>query len=421
MTLAICPFPKFKAFYPGTGNPLVGGQLYTLLPGTVGLGYLKPTYTDSSGGTANSNPVILDSNGEADVWLNGFYHLVLYDALNNLVWSEDNVSSMPSTVFSSSTTQWFTQSITLSYVSATQFSTPGDLTLTFPIGVAIQAIVGAGIIYGIVSNSSYGSGNTTVTVIWNYGQALDSGLSAIATGIITVLTNALPVLPTIAKTADYSILKTDHAQILEANKATAIAFTLPSISAVPSGWWVKIKNINIGVLTITGTLDGVVNPTLVQYDEVTVFSDGTSYLGIITGTSNPIGVILAYGGTSAPLGYLMCQGAAVSRTTYANLFAIIGTAYGVGDGSTTFNVPDLQQRFPIGKAASGTGSTLGGTGGAIDHTHTGPSHVHSVYPGAGATAGGVPFAAYQDTYAGGTGATGTNNPPFQAVNFIIKW
>lgn len=83
----------------------------------------------------------------------------------------------------------------------------------------------------------------------------------------------------------------------------------------------------------------------------------------------PIGSIVAYGGTSAPTNWLICDGTAVSRTTYASLFAIVSTVFGVGDGATTFNLPDLRGRFPIGKAAAGTGSTLGGTGGAIDHTH----------------------------------------------------
>lgn len=92
----------------------------------------------------------------------------------------------------------------------------------------------------------------------------------------------------------------------------------------------------------------------------------------------PAGMITAYGGSAAPTGWLLCQGQAVSRTTYSDLFTAIGTAYGVGDGSTTFNVPDLQQRFPLGKAASGTGATLGGTGGAIDHTHTVAAHYHGV-------------------------------------------
>lgn len=94
--------------------------------------------------------------------------------------------------------------------------------------------------------------------------------------------------------------------------------------------------------------------------------------------SVPTAAILPYGGASAPTGYLLCNGNAVSRTTYSALFAIVGTTFGSGDGSTTFNVPNLQQRFPLGKAASGTGATLGGTGGAIDHTHTGPSHTHTV-------------------------------------------
>lgn len=91
----------------------------------------------------------------------------------------------------------------------------------------------------------------------------------------------------------------------------------------------------------------------------------------------PAGVILMYGGSSAPTGYLLCDGSAVSRSTYSDLFDVIGETYGAGDGSTTFNVPDHRQRFPIGKASSGTGSTLGGTGGNIDHTHSVPAHYHS--------------------------------------------
>jgi microcystin-dependent protein len=86
-------------------------------------------------------------------------------------------------------------------------------------------------------------------------------------------------------------------------------------------------------------------------------------------TAQP-GFLQPYAGSSAPSGWLMCDGSAISRTQYANLFAVIGVTYGVGDNVTTFNIPDLRQRFPLGKAASGTGSTLGSTGGAIDHTHT---------------------------------------------------
>ena len=124
----------------------------------------------------------------------------------------------------------------------------------------------------------------------------------------------------------------------------------------------------------------------------------------------PAGVTLPYGGASAPSGYLLCDGSAVSRTTYAGLFAILSTVYGVGDGSTTFNLPDLRQRFPMGKAVSGTGSTLGGTGGAIDHTHTvTPATLNSISL-IGIGTGG------DDTQV----SSSASNPPFLVMNFIIK-
>lgn len=70
---------------------------------------------------------------------------------------------------------------------------------------------------------------------------------------------------------------------------------------------------------------------------------------VALGTVTPAGVIEMWAGSSsAPNGYLLCDGSAVSRTTYATLFAAIGTAYGSGDGSTTFNVPDYRGRSPVG-------------------------------------------------------------------------
>lgn len=88
----------------------------------------------------------------------------------------------------------------------------------------------------------------------------------------------------------------------------------------------------------------------------------------------PTGSFVMYGASSAPTGWLLCDGSAVSRTTYADLFAIIGTTFGAGDGSTTFNVPNLSDRFPIGY---GLTALMGATGGAADHSHTGPSHTHN--------------------------------------------
>jgi microcystin-dependent protein len=92
----------------------------------------------------------------------------------------------------------------------------------------------------------------------------------------------------------------------------------------------------------------------------------------------PAGTILEYAGSSAPSGYLLCQGGAVSRTTYSALFAIIGTTYGVGDGSTTFNLPDKRNRTSFG--AGGTyalGDNIGSATVDLSHTHTGPNHRHT--------------------------------------------
>lgn len=91
----------------------------------------------------------------------------------------------------------------------------------------------------------------------------------------------------------------------------------------------------------------------------------------------PVGGIVPFAGGTAPGGYLFCDGSQVSRITYKSLFDVIGTSYGVGNGTTTFTVPDLRQRFPLGKAINGTGNTLGQAGGAIDHVHGGGAHTHA--------------------------------------------
>ena len=75
-----------------------------------------------------------------------------------------------------------------------------------------------------------------------------------------------------------------------------------------------------------------------------------------------VGAIKPWGKSTAPAGYVLCDGTAISRTTYADLFAIIGSTYGAGNGSTTFNVPDLQGKMPQGY--DGSTYNMAGTGGA---------------------------------------------------------
>lgn len=121
--------------------------------------------------------------------------------------------------------------------------------------------------------------------------------------------------------------------------------------------------------------------------DINIVPKGTGQVLIAGSSLVPTGSVLPFAGSTAPDGWLECYGQAVSRTDYAALFAVIGTRYGEGDGSTTFNLPDLRGRAVFGKddmggsaasrvteAVSGiTGTTLGETGGdqrLQQHNHT---------------------------------------------------
>jgi len=156
-------------------------------------------------------------------------------------------------------------------------------------------------------------------------------------------------------------------------------------------------------------------------------------------TPSVSGSIVMWPTASAPTGYLLCDGTAVSRSTYSTLFTLFGTTFGTGDGSTTFNLPNYTNRMPYG-------TTIGSTGGSADailvsHTHaatvTDPGHHHlgSVYNYYSATTGGGGYVsginqstATTDSTTGitvanataGVSGTNANLPPYLGINFIIK-
>jgi microcystin-dependent protein len=167
--------------------------------------------------------------------------------------------------------------------------------------------------------------------------------------------------------------------------------------------------------------------------------------------ATPVGAVMDYAGSSAPSGWLLCYGQAVSRTTYADLFAAIGTTYGVGDGSTTFNVPDLRGRVTAGKddmggtganrltsgsAAALDGTTLGAAGGDEEHQLTeselaahnhGPGdHTYfvemNVTGSSAVNAGSGSVTSYSSTTTGDTGGDSAHNnvQPTLILNKIIK-
>jgi microcystin-dependent protein len=175
-----------------------------------------------------------------------------------------------------------------------------------------------------------------------------------------------------------------------------------------------------GNSTVTGNAHVTGNTTV----------DGT--LTVAGGLVVPPGVIWDYGAASAPTGWLLCDGTAVSRTTYAALFSAVGTTWGVGDGSTTFNVPDLRGRVTAGVGSVGTNSqptvALAATGGeknhtlvtgelpVHNHTLTDPQHSHGSINGTGTgTNGGwievVNSSSTEGLMASPTGTKVTGNAP----------
>lgn len=149
----------------------------------------------------------------------------------------------------------------------------------------------------------------------------------------------------------------------------------------------------------------------------------------------PAGSMIDFAGTVAPAGYLLCNGANVSRVTYAAMFANIGITWGAGDGSTTFTLPDFRRRVAVGSGGTGTGTlgnTVGNTGGAETHAlssaENGP-HTHTVRSSDGAGGSASGNASYAGSYytdpRDSTGSSGSGSPhnniqPSAVVLKIIK-
>lgn len=94
-----------------------------------------------------------------------------------------------------------------------------------------------------------------------------------------------------------------------------------------------------------GTLTGVVNGVTPPAGDNSKKIANTEFIQALANILVPTGVVQAFAGSTTPQGWLLCDGSAVSRTDYAALYAVIGTTYGAGDGSSTFNLPNLTDRF----------------------------------------------------------------------------
>lgn len=161
--------------------------------------------------------------------------------------------------------------------------------------------------------------------------------------------------------------------------------------------------------------------------------------------SLPAGCMAQFAGSVAPEGWAFAYGQALSRAAFSALFSAIGTTYGSGDGSTTFNVPDMRGRLPVGKDDMGGGAAnrvttgnsgingvaLGASGGAEVVTLSAaqmPSHTHNRRTGVNDDGGGTgsyidmatDYAANRASEGAGSSGAHSNMPPALVINYIIK-
>lgn len=390
----VTPTPKTQ-FIDAAGAPLSGGKLYTYIAGTT---TPQASYTDSSGSTPNSNPVILDARGEANVWLGeSTYKFKLTDANDVEIWTVDYISA-PTTALS----PVLSGNVTISTDSAGP-ALKITQTGTGPV-LRVQDSADPDETPFIITSTGYvGIG----TVSPAEAMDIDNGkLQFSSSGTARTVISADATNSTIDVKDDRNfVVKANGGTIITGNSAT-VTTTVPVV--LPAAPTTSLQAATKGYVDAAG----------------------------------PAGIIAPFAGTTAPTGWLSCEGQAISRSTYATLFAAIGTTWGNGDGSTTFNIPDLRGMFLRGTGTNATGSSSGAVGPSVgayaadtylNHSHaiTDPGHVHSSLITASfplSSGGGNLLAAPGNTGSATTGITvntsttgGTETKPKNyGILYIIK-
>jgi microcystin-dependent protein len=279
------------------------GKVYTYRAGSYVTKATYPTLTDATNQTnENTNPVILDDRGEADIFIRGPTKVVLKDVDDNLLWTADNFDSVEGDIVDANGNKLITFNSIPNAVNNLHMTNAATGGAPIFSAVGTDASIGVGVRAKGTGKVMFPIGNLTIT-----------------SGNVTLTAGDL--------------------------------------------------NLTVGNLTLTSGDFNVTSGDIIV--------NGGSFLAL------PAGIVTWNASSSVPSGWLECNGTAISRATYSALFTAIGTTYGAGDGSTTFNLPDQARRVLVGKGGSGTatlGSTIGSTGGVETHTLTAaqmPAHTHS--------------------------------------------
>jgi microcystin-dependent protein len=267
---------------------------------------------------------------------------------------------------------------------------------------------------GTLAKSSEVNANFIDLINWSSGNIQNDNLGEMFGAISWTITTGVKAIEITNSGNDGSILITQSAS-LNPNKSSIRVINNAAQTAGDADVYLNMSSISSTVPVFQADYAGeavfkigkhrieLPNKTKTQRDSITPAQGSILYIEESPATrftgvhikkaagwellSIPAGVTLPYAGSNIPEGYLICDGSAVLRTTYATLFAAIGTTWGSGNGTTTFNVPDLRRRTIIGSGGTqvtGPANTLGSTGGDESfqsHAHTlsgSGSHSHTV-------------------------------------------
>lgn len=371
MSVKLSPLFNDEQFI--NGIPASGAKVFCYAAGSS---TKQNTYTDSTGTVAQANPIILNSRGEPanPIWLTvgQSYKFVFTastdsDPPSSPIRTIDNVTGVNDA--SVTLDQWVVSGVTPTYVSATQFTLPGDQTTAFAVNRMVKATVTAGTVYGYISASVFGA-LTTVTIV---GGALDAGLSAVQLGLITPDNTSAPIL----KDSDFKVSGS-------ADKTKRVALEVDGLTTATTRTLTvqdKDQTINLGCLigrtyysvvtqTITVT---IASPAVVTYAASDKLPLENSPIVFTTSGALPTGI--------------------VSGTTY----------YVKGASGTTSNISATP-----GGAAINTSGSQSGTHTANNPTYAKatnvPSFIEIEVLAAGGGGGGV--SAVAGAAAGGGGAGG---------------
>lgn len=333
----LTPTPKMQ-FVDASGVPLANGLLYTYNAGTT---TPQATYTDSSGATPNTNPIVLNARGEANVWLgSATYKFKLCDPDNTEIWTVDNISAPTS---------------------------------------ALSPVLSGNV---VIDSSSSGPALTITQ------SGTGPNLKINAPNPFAINTNGFVGIGTLSPATNLDV----WAGTIQISSASGTAYTAMSATATDS-IFNSVGSRNL-VLQTNGVARATINATASTFT-VPVVLPGvpTSALQAATKSyvdlGSPAGIIAPFAGTAAPAGWLACQGQVVSQTTYAALFAAIGATWNTGgEGAGNFRLPDLRGIFLRGTGTNGTGSSSGAVGPSVggyatdtylnhSHTATDSGHQHN--------------------------------------------